>query len=44
MIRQCEAMTVASTYTAAHRCLKMGKWKRIGARRLCTHHRLALKA
>lgn len=33
---QCEAMTLASTYAAAHRCLKKGK--KVGARRLCAHH------
>ncbi len=36
MRNQCEATAPASTYTAAHRCLKKGK--KNGGRRLCPHH------
>ena len=36
---QCDAQTLASTYSDAHRCLKSTGLKRIGKRTLCMHHR-----
>ncbi len=38
MSRQCEATTLASTYSLSHRCLKTRGIKRVGALRLCPHH------
>jgi hypothetical protein len=35
---QCEAVTQASTYSAAHRCLKARAAKNAGTRKLCVHH------
>lgn len=40
-MRQCEAWTLASTYTLAHRCLKTSGLKKVGKRWLCAHHRKA---
>jgi GTP cyclohydrolase I len=39
--RQCQAVTVASTYSASHRCLKQHGVQRSGASYLCSHHRAA---
>jgi hypothetical protein len=39
MKNQCEAVTLASTYSQSHRCLKKAGIKRLGKRRLCLHHR-----
>ncbi|MFA6003189.1 MAG: hypothetical protein WC881_03895 [Elusimicrobiota bacterium] len=36
---QCEAMTLASTYTPAHRCLNRHGVQGVGGRHLCAHHR-----
>jgi hypothetical protein len=36
--RQCQAVTVAGTYSAAHRCLKRGGLRRKGSLQLCAHH------
>ncbi|MCX5795655.1 MAG: hypothetical protein NTY77_09195 [Elusimicrobia bacterium] len=38
-MNQCEAQTLASTYSEAHRCLKSSGLKKIGKRTLCVHHR-----
>lgn len=38
MNKQCEAVTLASTYSDAHRCLKRRGVKKTGKRRLCAHH------
>lgn len=42
MRNQCEATTLASTYSRAHRCLKKkaGKKKKAGARALCSAHQV----
>ena len=37
MKNQCQAVTLASTYSQAHRCLKPAAGSR--APRLCAHHR-----
>jgi hypothetical protein len=39
MKKQCEAVTLASTYTSAHRCLKTQGIKKTGRLCLCAHHR-----
>jgi len=39
MKKQCEATTLASAYTEAHRCLKSHGVKKTGERQLCAHHR-----
>ncbi|UPT72803.1 MAG: hypothetical protein M0D55_12825 [Elusimicrobiota bacterium] len=39
MKKQCDAVTPASTYTEAHRCLKKSGLKKSGKRRLCAHHK-----
>ncbi|MBI4346738.1 MAG: hypothetical protein HY553_07770 [Elusimicrobia bacterium] len=39
MKTQCEAMTSASTYSEAHRCLKPAVLRKAGKRLLCAHHR-----
>jgi hypothetical protein len=41
MKNQCEATTLATTYSAAHQCLKNKGVKKEGKRRLCAHHRAA---
>jgi|GEM_PF-4738284 len=38
-MNQCDAQTLPSTYSEAHRCLKSTGLKRIGKRTLCMHHR-----
>lgn len=38
-MKQCEAVTVASTYSSAHRCLKRSVDPKSGKRRLCRHHK-----
>jgi hypothetical protein len=38
-MKQCEAVTVASTYSAVHRCLKRSVGPKAGKRRLCRHHK-----
>ncbi len=38
---QCQAMTLASTYSTAHRCLKTNGVKKTGSKVLCAHHRTA---
>lgn len=38
MKEQCEATTKASTYSEAHRCLKMVGTGKTGKRALCAHH------
>lgn len=38
-MKQCDAMTLASTYSQAHRCLKTKGLKVVKRRRLCSHHR-----
>ena len=38
-MNRCDATTLASTYSEAHRCLKGTGLKRIGKRTLCMHHR-----
>ncbi len=40
-MKQCEAMTRSSTYSATHRCLKRNGVKKIGRRYLCAHHKNA---
>lgn len=35
---QCEATTLASTYSPSHRCLKTRGVKKLGGKRLCAHH------
>lgn len=37
MTNQCEATTLASTYSTAHRCLKK-RVKKTGKKSLCAHH------
>ena len=43
-MKQCEAVTLASSYAAAHPCLKKNGLKMVGKRRLCAHHRAAKPA
>jgi hypothetical protein len=38
---QCDAITLASTYSAPHRCLKTKGLVTVKKRRLCPHHRSA---
>jgi len=38
-MKQCQAVTVASTYSAAHRCLKSSVGPKKSGRSLCTHHK-----
>jgi hypothetical protein len=38
-MRQCDAQTLSSTYSDAHRCLKKTGIKKVGKRALCMHHR-----
>ena len=38
-MRQCDAKTLSSTYSDAHRCLKSTGLKKVGKRSLCMHHR-----
>ena len=38
-MNQCDAQTLPSTYSAAHRCLKSTGLKKIGKHYLCGHHR-----
>lgn len=40
-MKQCEALTLASSYSAAHRCLKVRGIKKMGPLQLCSHHRSA---
>ncbi|MDE1976565.1 MAG: hypothetical protein KGL04_08405 [Elusimicrobia bacterium] len=37
--RQCQAVTLAGTYSPSHRCLKRSGVLRQGAAYLCAHHR-----
>jgi hypothetical protein len=37
-VRRCDAVTLASTYSAAHRCLKKSVVK-VRRLNLCAHHR-----
>lgn len=37
-MRQCDAITPASTYTESHRCLKRHGLKKLYGRTLCPHH------
>lgn len=39
--RQCQAVTLASTYSSSHRCLKRHGVLKTGAAYLCSHHRAA---
>ncbi|MFA6316160.1 MAG: hypothetical protein WC943_01985 [Elusimicrobiota bacterium] len=39
-MKQCDAMTLRSTYTAAHRCLKKTGVRKVGKKNLCAHHRV----
>ena len=41
MKNQCEAITVASTYSASHRCLKKKAGSKVGKQSLCNHHKTA---
>jgi hypothetical protein len=36
---QCDAITLASTYTVSHRCLKINGVRKTGKKNLCAHHR-----
>jgi len=38
MKKQCEATTLPSTYSGAHRCLKRRGVKKAGKKSLCAHH------
>ncbi len=38
MKNQCEAVTLAGTYSDAHRCLKKTDLRRPGNKSLCAHH------
>jgi hypothetical protein len=38
-VKQCDATTLVSTYSSAHRCLKKSGIQKVGARFLCAHHR-----
>ena len=40
MKMQCEAVTLVSTYSESHRCLKTKGILKTGQRRLCAHHRM----
>jgi hypothetical protein len=37
--RQCQAVTLAGTYSSSHRCLKNTNVHKAGAAYLCPHHR-----
>lgn len=37
-MKQCEATTLASSYSEAHQCLKTAGVKSAGKSRLCAHH------
>lgn len=37
--RQCQAVTLAGTYSTSHRCLKRNNVLKAGAAYLCSHHR-----
>jgi hypothetical protein len=37
-MKQCEATTLASTYSLSHRCLKNKGVKKAGKKNLCAHH------
>lgn len=37
--RQCQAVTLASSYSSSHRCLKRNNVHKAGAAYLCSHHR-----
>jgi len=41
-MRQCDATTIASTYSDSHRCLKRHGLKKVGRRILCAHHYAAM--
>ena len=43
-MKQCEAVTLASSYAAAHPCLKKNGLKMVGNKLLCAHHRAAKSA
>lgn len=38
-MRQCDATTLATTYSHPHRCSKVHGLRRVGGRVLCAHHR-----
>lgn len=38
-MNQCDAKTLTSSYSEAHRCLKNSGLKKVGDRLLCGHHR-----
>ncbi|MBI5882415.1 MAG: hypothetical protein HZB91_04850 [Elusimicrobia bacterium] len=38
-MKQCDATTLHSTYSRAHRCLKKTGVKNMGKKNLCPHHR-----
>jgi hypothetical protein len=38
-MKQCDATTLHSTYSRAHRCLKKTGVKNVGKKNLCLHHR-----
>lgn len=44
LLRQCQALTVANTYSPSHRCLKRQGLRKVGALYLCSHHRAAARA
>lgn len=37
-MKQCEAITLPSSYSEAHRCLKTSGVKKSGRKYLCAHH------
>jgi hypothetical protein len=39
--RQCQAVTIPSTYSASHQCLKRSGVHKVGPLFLCAHHRAA---
>mgnify|MGYP001594481362 CR=1 FL=1 len=38
-MKQCDATTLHSTYSVAHRCLKKTGVRNVGKKNLCLHHR-----
>ena len=38
-MKQCDATTLASSYSSAHPCLKKNGIKKVGKKRFCAHHR-----
>ena len=43
-MKQCDAVTLASSYSLAHPCLKKNGIKKVGKKQLCAHHRAARPA